>query len=214
LLALLTAANEPLLLPFFEARLAGESLRGEWVPAPLGPLATILLALSGWLFVRALGRLIAQYVLGLKRHATLTISPRGLELFQEFTFLGRKLRQQQRFIPFAQLVSLEREHRFRGVALHLGLLALTLGTFLGTGLLIDGLRVAGGSPRLITMGGLAIVAGIALDLVLSHLPVFQRGRVRVVVRAARTKPWILDSLKPAEADRALLQLKACCSVRS
>lgn len=214
LLLLLEAVQEPLLLSVFEARLVGEPLQGEWLPPPRSALTTTLMALSGWLFLRSVWRLIARYVLGLKSRANLKISPRGLELSRELSLLGKRLRTEERFVPLGQVVSLEREQRFRGALLHLGLLALSLGTFFGTGLVIDGLRVPGGSPRLMAMGAAMIALGILLDLLLSHLPLFNQARVRLVVRSAKNPPWIIESRNPDETDRALERLKACCSVRS
>jgi hypothetical protein len=65
-------------------------LKGEFVRGPRSALATVLLAVTGWLFLSAAARLLGRLMLGMRRPAELTVSDRGLELCQRTLLLGRR----------------------------------------------------------------------------------------------------------------------------
>jgi hypothetical protein len=106
----------------------------------------------------------------------------------------------------AALTQLTRETRFAGMGVYLGLLSLCVGTLVGTGLLVDSVRVAGGSPSLLISGVIVILAGVVLDLVLSSLARYRTGKTSVVIVPSRGRPLVLDRVPSAEADAWLRKL--------
>lgn len=184
------------------------SLEGELDVRRRGPVFTVLAALSGWMFLRSIWGLFARYVLGLRRPARLTISPRGVELDHQLSMLGRTVRRGQRFLPLDQLGAAEREVRLHGAGLYAGLFALAFGTYVGTGLVLDGLRVVGGSPSLLGVGLGLIAVGIVLDFALTRLSSFRQGRVRMILDPVRGRSIAVSRLAAEQADQVLSRLKA------
>jgi hypothetical protein len=185
---------------------AEEALTGELTPAPSGLLGTILLAVSGAALVRGAARLIGRVALAYRRPAVLKLSKRGLELSHRTEMLGRVLRDSETLIPLSNLSSVTREVRFGRLGLYAGLVALSLGTYIGVGLLVDGARVPGGSASLIGLGLGAIALGVLLDFVLDTVTNAARSTCRVVVIPRTGKPLCIQGLDPTLADRVLSRL--------
>ncbi len=101
------------------------------------PWLTVVMAVTLVLFVVSGVRLFARYALLYRRPATLRLGPQGLELTSQTLLLGKVLRNRSLRIPMSGLGSLTREVRYSGAALYAGLLALAVGTYYGTGLLVD-----------------------------------------------------------------------------
>jgi hypothetical protein len=183
-----------------------EALRGELGPAPKSVVGTVLFALSGAALIRGGARAIGRIALSYRRPAVLRLSERGLELSHRTEMLGRVLRERELLIPLSNLSSVARETRYRRLGLYAGLIALALGTYVGTGLLVDGVRVPGGSASLIGLGLGAIALGVLLDFVLDLVSDAARKTCRVIVMA-RTGPHVcIEGLDPAAADRVLARL--------
>ncbi len=182
-------------------------LSGELSPSPRHPALTVLLAVTGLLFVIAAVRLLGRLALAYRRPAELTITERGVEVLYRTELLGRVLRDRSTLVPLSNVAKLTREVRFTRVGLYLGLIALCLGTYLGMGLLVDGARVPGTSPPLLGLGLLIIGIGVALDFGLSLLSDEARGRCRLVVVPRKGPSLCVGALDPARAD-ALLQTVA------
>jgi hypothetical protein len=185
---------------------AEEALTGELAPAPSGWLGTVLLAVSGAALVRGTARLVGRAALAYRKPAVLKLSDRGLELSHRTEMLGRVLRDSETLIPLANLSSVTREVRFGRLGLYSGLLALSLGTYVGVGLLVDGARVPGGSASLIGLGLGAIALGILLDFVLDVLTNAARSTCRVIVTPRIGKAVCIQGLDPSLADRVLARL--------
>lgn len=181
-------------------------LEGELSPAPRGPVATALLALTGLLLVSRGARLLGKLGLAFKQPAEVRLSDRGLELSHRTELLGRVLRKRETLIPLANLARVTREVRYPRLGLYLGLIALTLGSYVGMGLLVDGARVPGGSLQLLSMGVLIVALGLAIDYGLTVLSDNARGRCRVVVEPKKGRRVCVGALDPARADAMLAAL--------
>ncbi|HMA92424.1 MAG TPA: hypothetical protein VKP30_07045 [Polyangiaceae bacterium] len=192
---------------------AEQSVRGNLGPPPRHPAVVTFLALTGILFVmrglRALGRLLL-----LRRTPTsVSLSERGLELVCRNEMLGRVLSERRLIVPIEDIRSVEREVRFPRLSLYAGLLALALGSLLGTQLFVDGLRVSGLSFPMIGIGLLLVVLGVALDLLLTGAGDSLRGRCRLVVVTYRGKGWAIGDLEPSGVDRLLTKLSTRLAIR-
>jgi hypothetical protein len=187
---------------------ADTRLSGELSPAPHGPVATTLLAVSGILFVLGLARLIGRFALAYRRPARLSVTPRGLELTHRTEMLGRVLRDRATLVPMANLARVTREVRFARTGLYAGLLALVLGSYFGMGLFVDGLRVPGGSFPLLGLAVLVVVLGLLIDFGLSSVADSARGRCRVVVVPRKGGKLCIGELDPDRADAMLASVAA------
>lgn len=190
-----------LLLPRAE-ELGGELL-GEIQPAPRGVLLTTLLAVTLILFVMQVVRLIGRYAFGIRRPAAIRLGPQGLELSQRIELMGRVLRDRATIVPLSNLSRVTRDVKYSRVGLYVGLAALTIGTYIGTGFFVDGVRVPGGSWPLLGIAALFLLAGLCIDFVLSTGADALRGRCRVIVVPLRGRTVCVGSLDPQRADSLL-----------
>jgi hypothetical protein len=184
-----------------------KELGGEISPAPKGPMVTALLAFTFVLAAIHVGRLMGRYVFAYKRPAKLTLSQRGLEVASHTEMLGKVLREQKTLVPLSNLASVTREVRFARLGMYAGLVALVLGSYVGMGLFIDGLRVPGGSATLLGLAVLFILAGLVVDFGLSSLSNSVRGRCRILVTQRKGRPICIGALPSADADALLGTLK-------
>jgi len=183
-------------------------LAGELTLAPRGPVASVLWLVSGLAAVRAGLELLGRLALSYRRPATLRLSEKGLELSHRTTLLGRTLREGHTLVPLANLGSVTREVRFARLGLYAGLLALSLGTYVGAGLVVDGLRAPGTSPSLLGMGLVAITLGVVLDFLLAVVWDAVKQTSRVVIVQRRGPRLCMRGVDPAQADQVLTSLRA------
>jgi hypothetical protein len=181
-------------------------LQGELVAAPLAPAATAVLAVSLLLFAWQGLRLVARFVFAYRRPAVLRLTPRGLELTHQVMLLGKVLRDRSTLVPLANLSRVTRETRYARLGLYAGLAALVLGTYFGMGLFVDGLRVPGGSGALLEMAAAMMIAGLAIDFVLSSVADSSRGRCRLVVEPRLGRRLCVSGVDAAGADAMLAGL--------
>jgi hypothetical protein len=205
------AVDAPVRALLAAGRASDEPLQGELQPAPLGAVATTLLALTLVLFVWQLARLIGRLAFAYRRPAALTLTQRGLELTHHVEFLGKVLRDRSTVVPLANLARVTREVKYARVGLYVGLAALVLGTYFGMGLFVDGLRVPGGSAPLLGMAIALMVSGIALDFVLSSALDSTRGRCRIVVFPRKGRPICVGAIDSLKADQMLASVTAVAS---
>src|SRR5262252_3566716 len=177
---------------------------GELAPRPRSPFVIAVLALTGILLIIELGRLIARVALALDRPVEVRLVNNGLELRGRTLMLGRLLREHATVLPLDGLVRATREVRYPSLAVYAGLVALALGSYLGVGLAIDGVRAA--SPSMLGTGLLIALLGLALDFALSSLVPGMRGRARVLLVPRRGAIICVDAVDPQLADQVLLQL--------
>lgn len=188
--------------------LPGAYLEGELGPPPRSAWQTVLLAMTLWLFASHLLRLLGRAVLGYRTPTRARVSGRGLELEARTLLLGRTLRSRNYFVPLDQLASVEREIRFARGGLYAGLVSLALGTYVGAGLLVDGLRAPGGSAALIGWALLCIALGALADFALTSFSDSRRGRCRLIVRPRRGRRFAVRKLDPSLVDAMLHRLAA------
>src|SRR5689334_11815682 len=115
---------------------APSTLQGDLAPLPRGPLATAFLAFTGLLLLIELGRLVGRYVLSLRRTAEVRITAAGLEVRTRTAMLGKTLLESATVIPRDGLVRVTREIRYPGFPMYAGLVALTIGSYIGVGLFV------------------------------------------------------------------------------
>jgi hypothetical protein len=185
---------------------ATQPLHGELTWRPRGAVVTALLAFTGVLLVRGIAYAIARFAFGYRRPTELRITERGLELSHRVELLGRVLRDRNVIVPLDNLATVCREVRYARLGLYGGLGALVAGTYLGVGLMADGLRVPGGSPSLLGLGLLLVAIGLALDFVLSTLLDPVRRTVRLIILPRRGAGFCVRGVDAARADATLERL--------
>jgi hypothetical protein len=182
------------------------TLSGELAPAPYGPFVTAILTVTLLLFALRAGRLLGRVALAYRRPARVRLSARGLELEQRTEMLGKVLRDRSVVVPLTNLARVTREVRYARASMYAGLAALVLGSYFGMGLLIDGLRVPGGSAPLIGLAVLLMVLGLAIDFSLSALADPARGQCRLVVVPRKGRTLCISALDPKRTDAMLASL--------
>lgn len=190
---------------------AREPLQGELVPAPFGPTVTAILAATLVLGAYQLVRLLGRVAFGYQRPAAFTLTERGLELTYRVELLGKVRREDTLLMPLASLSSLTREVQYPRAGLYAGLAALVIGTYFGMGLFVDALRVPGGSGSLMSMAVALIVAGLAIDFVLSSGLDGMRGKCRLIVEPRHGRTLCLAAVDPVRADAMLANVTAVAS---
>jgi hypothetical protein len=205
-LAELAESGEPLVRTMLKRaeRPTETHLAGELVPAPRNPAVTVLLGVTGLLFIAAGVRLLMRLVLAYRCPAEVAASSTGVRIRARTELLGRTLRDREIVIGADALARAVREVRFPRLGLYAGLLALVLGTYVGITALVDGTRAA--SPSLLLWGVIFVFAGIALDLLLSSLRYGAAGKCRVVLAPRKGRTVCIGYVDPQRADAALASL--------
>jgi hypothetical protein len=181
-------------------------LSGELAAPPSSVAVAILLVVTGVSLVRGALRLAGRVAFAYRKPAELRLSERGVEISHRTELLGRVLRDAETVIPLANVASISREVRYARLGLYAGLLALVVGTYIGAGLLIDGVRVPGGSPSLLGFGLVAIALGIVLDYAFAVLWDVVRRTCRLVVVPQHGRAVCIQGLDPTETDKVLSEL--------
>jgi len=180
-------------------------LSGELAPAPRGPIATALLAMTGVLLVEHLARLVGRLALAYRKPAEVVLADDGAVRVRWRTeMLGRTLRDRDVVVPRTALVRATREVRYPRLATYAGLLALAIGSYLGVSAFVDGVRAA--SPSLLASGLAIVTLGLALDFVLSSLAPGARGRCRVLLVPRDGAKLCVAGVDTRSADALLARL--------
>lgn len=193
----LDRTGNPTLVALLETSSPSPWLSGRVTAAPRGGLVWILSVLSGYLVLQTFGRLFSRYVLGARHEARVRVSPRGLEVFSRHHLLGHPFKERRDLIPLADVSEVRRETRYRGVLLYVGLGCLLLGSVLGTGLLLDGLRSPGTSPSLLTLGLGVLLLAVGLDFWLARWSTVIQGRAALRVQRKRGRGYLFYELDPS-----------------
>jgi hypothetical protein len=184
----------------------GEALvTGEVAAPPRSAVVLVLLGVTGLLAALYVARLVGRLALRYRRPAELRITPRGVTFRSRTELLGRTLREQETVIPVEQLQRASREVRYPRLPLYAGLFALSIGSYLGVRLSVDGARA--GSPELLGIGALVLAAGVGLDFLLESAGSGLRGRCRVVLVPRRGPALAMSEVDQASADAALALLR-------
>lgn len=177
---------------------------GEIVAPPRGPVALVILGVTGILALMHIGRLFGRHALRYRRPAELRVHAGGVTVLSRTELLGRTLRTEEIHVPRESLLRAAREVRYPRLALYAGLFALATGSYLGISLFVDGARA--GSPELLGAGLLIVALGVGLDYALENVAPATRGRCRVVVTPRKGRALALGGVDPARADAALKRL--------
>ena len=206
ILDLAATTKDPLVRAVLQTteRPAETHLAGELVAAPRNPALTVLLGLTGLLFVAGAIRILMRLVLAYRCPAEVSASASGVRIHARTMLLGRTLRDREIVIGADALARAVREVRFPRLGLYAGLFALAVGTYIGIGALVDGARAA--SPSLVFWGLVFVAAGIALDLLLSSLRFGATGTCRVVLAPRKGRVVCIGNVDPQRADAALASL--------
>lgn len=192
----LERTGNPSLVSLLETSTTSQWLTGRLRRAPRAGWVWAIQAVSGYLVVKTVGRLFTQYVLWSRHEARVRVSPRGLEVVSRQHLLGRPFKERRELVPLTELRAIARETRYRGLLLYVGLACLLVGSFLGTGLLLDGLRVPGTSPSLLTVGLGLLAVGVAIDFCLSRWSTVVQGRGALRVERQRGRGYLIYELAP------------------
>jgi len=184
------------------------TLCGERGPLPRGPAWTVLLVMTGVLPALRVLDWTGRRLLGLRRPMTLCFSASGLFLQERTELSGRLLCESHRWIPRENLARVAREVSYFRIGLYGGMASLLIGTYLGTGLILDGARVAHGSSTLVGAGLLLMALGVSLDFLISTAADSARSRCRLVVIPRRGAGFSCRAIDTGSADRALRALDA------
>ncbi len=198
--------DDPVLSSVLERRTPpaeSKELSGELSPTPRGPVLTAVLAFTLVLAIVHTGRLIGRYVFAYKRPAKVLLSQRGLEVTYHTELLGKVLRERATLVPLSNLASVTREVRFARLGMYAGLVALVLGSYLGMGLFVDGVRVPGGSLTLIGLALGLVLLGLLIDFGLSSLSDSVKGTCRIVVVPRKGPAVCIGALSSSDADAVL-----------
>ncbi len=179
---------------------------GELLSTPRGPVALVLLGVTGILAAVHLARLLARLALRYRRPAELQVTARSLVLKTHTELLGRVLREREVVIPVESLLRASREVRYPRLGLYAGLFALAVGSYFGISLLIDGVRA--GSPELIGIAALLLAAGVGLDFLLESAGSGLRGKCRMVIVPRKGPALAIGDVDATAADAALKTLAA------
>ena len=184
---------------------AGVRVVGEMMPAPRGPVVTVLMAVTGVLLVVRGARLVARVALAYRQPAELVLSEDGgLRVHWRTQLLDRTLGDGDVHVPRGALVRASREVLYPRVATYAGLLALVAGSIVGVSTLVDGVRSS--SPSLIASGLGIVAVGLGLDFVASIVTPGMRGRCRVVVASRDGARLCIGAVDVTSADALLSRL--------
>lgn len=176
---------------------------GELIDPPRPSWLTAILAFSPFLVLRQSAALVGRWILGYRTEARLRVIETGLELVYRRQLLGRVIKEVMVLVPADELGKVSREVRYRGALLYAGLGALVLGSYLGVGMLLDGLRVPGGSLPLISTGVLAVLAGLGLDFLATTAFDSFRGRDRLCITHRSGHAFSLGNADPKDVEAFL-----------
>lgn len=175
--------EDPQLAEMLRGRQSGDAgsaprLTGELISPPRSALVTTLLAVTGLLLLLRASSLLARLALNRRHPAELEITREGVRIRARTEMLGRVLREVEHVVPLDGLAVATREVRFPRLALYAGLLALALGSYVGSSLLGDGFKAA--SPSLLGQGLLVAAIGVAIELAASTLFPGAKGRCNLL----------------------------------
>jgi hypothetical protein len=197
---------DPLLAAVLGARsTASETIAGRVGPAPRKAWATVVLGMTGLLFVIGAARLFARGVLAYKTPAEVSIAGDSVTVRWKSILLGRTLRDREVVLPRDGLAAVVREVRYPSLHLYAGLVALAIGSYFGMSMVVDGFRAW--STSLLGAGLLVILAGIALDFALASIVPGTKGKCRVILRPRRGPTLSIENVDPKRADAALSRLR-------
>jgi hypothetical protein len=185
----------------------GAALQGEINPAPRGPVATVAMAVSGVLLALYAARLFGRLAFAYRRPAEVSISEDGgVRVRWRTELLGRTMGDGDVIVPRVSLARATREVRYPRAVLYAGLLALSVGSYLGVAAFVDGVRAA--SPSLLATGLAVVALGLAVDFALSSIAPSRRGKCRLLFVSRDGRTLCVGDVETALADALLARLSS------
>ncbi len=180
-------------------------LEGTLAAAPRGIVATLVLAVTGLLFLEWIIRATLSLALALKQPARVKIHKDGLEVEARLEILGRTLRSRSIVVPPGGLVRVTRDVLYPRFAFYAGLLALAVGSYVGVRIFVDGIHAA--SPSLLGVGLLVIALGIGAEFLAVSLAPSRAQRCRILFEPKKGRRFVIDGVPLLQADAALNALR-------
>jgi hypothetical protein len=184
-----------------EGRQANEpTLEGRLQPRTRSRVLRVLGALSGVLLLWAAVRLVAGWIMGLRRPCSVSLDESGMVISSRTYLAGRVIRTSSMRITPWNVKAVEREERFRYAHVLAGALFFLLGVGLGFGLFVEWALTRFGMYLLLGLGAVAL--GVALDLAIVFLVPAVRRRSAVLVYTSR-RIWRVDDVVDGNAEAFL-----------
>jgi len=205
--SLRTVVRDPKVLRVLSISRPGElsSIKGELTSPPRGAFWTTILAFCGALFVVHAGRLFGRWALGYRRPVEMFLASNGeVRLSSRSEMLGRVLSRRELIVPHGGLAQIVRDVRYPKLAFYSGLLALSIGSYVGVSAFVDGARVL--SPSLLATGLGIVVLGLGLDFAFSSLSQAAQGCSRLLIVPRTGSPICIGGVSIESTDAILLRL--------
>ena len=167
----------------------------------------VLQALSLWMFFRGTVDWIFRSLLGVRHFATAVLRDQNLELSTETRLWGRTIRSTRRTLSIKAIEEVALERRGEPFAFGAGLVSLSLGTFVGSRLFLEGLF--SGALSLFALGPLLIAVGVALDYFVGSgrsRGTLKDGPAQLLIRAQGERGWVLSQVELPGAELLLQAL--------
>jgi hypothetical protein len=201
---LATKLTDPAVASLLAPEETASPLHGELVAPPRSPVVTVILALTGLLFLTAIARVAARLALGYRRPADVTLTAASVRIHASTLILGRKVRERDIVLARPGLARAIRDVRYPRAAFYAGLFFLALGSLFGVHTFIDGVRAA--SPSLLFYGVAVVAIGVGLDFGLSIVDRRRAGTCGVIFVNRDGTALSVGGVDAALAEQALGQL--------
>jgi hypothetical protein len=184
-------------------RLGAEQVVGRVLPDHASGVSLFFQVVTGFILMRLIARYTLRYVFRYQDQGRVWLAPEGVMLERTTELFGRVLRTQR--TALVDLVSVSKEAEFPRAGLVLGLGALALGSFVGVGFVVEGLRSASGS--VVAFGSLLVALGIVLDLALEWLDRKRNAQAVLALKWKRSGLRLAHNQGPA-VDRFLEEVRS------
>jgi hypothetical protein len=165
------------------------------------------MAVSGVLLALYAARLFGRLAFAYRRPAEVSISEDGgVRVRWRTELLGRTMGDGDVIVPRVSLARATREVRYPRAVLYAGLLALSVGSYLGVAAFVDGVRAA--SPSLLATGLAVVALGLAVDFALSSIAPSRRGKCRLLFVSRDGRTLCVGDVETALADALLARLSS------
>lgn len=183
-------------------------VHGELRRLPHSVAIRVLQALCLWTLVRGTLSLLSRWVLGRRNLARLNLQGDSLILQSETTSWGRSVRRITRVLPKEHLAEFTLQRAGESPAFTVGLVSISVGTFLGVRMISEG--IFSGSVSLISLGPLLVALGVGLDFFVGsgrRLPEV-REATQILIRASGERGWVISQVEAQAAEQLLSQVRS------
>ncbi len=185
-----------------------EPLSGHIRRLPPPPFLQFLQAVSLWLFVSSVARILARVLLRYEHVFTLTGTPEELKIHTERRIYGLRISSRETRLLLKNLQEITLQKQGESLAAVGGLCALFFGTFVGFWLLSEG--VFSGAGSLLFPGLLLVSLGLLLDYFWGSGRTLKAPprTAQLLIRVKAEQGFLLAGLDPARALTVVEQLSS------